>query len=479
MTLRRPEPQAIVIFGASGDLTRRKIMPALYELFLQDLLPEQFAVIGYARREMTDEQFRENLRKGCERHGRQKPDASWDVFAEHIRYVSGEFEKPGAMSHLRGRLEETDKAFRTEGRRLFYCATPPSAFPTIARRLGEEQLTTGSRIVVEKPFGHDAESARELNRVLHESFEEHQIFRIDHYLGKETVQNILAFRFANGMFEPIWNRRYVSSVQIDVAEDIGIEGRGKFYEEAGAIRDIVQNHMVQLLAVLAMEPPASFQAESIRDEKVKVLRSIPPVEPENVVRGQYVSALVAGEEVVGYREEPDVAPDSIAETFVALKVSIENWRWAGVPFFLRTGKRLALRDTRVTVIFFDAPHMLFEESGGTPDPNHLTLRIQPNEGMSLTFDAKVPGPEMKVVPVNMDFDYEEAFGKPPAEAYERLLHDAMDGDRTLFTRADEIERAWEILEPILKPEAPDFYPAGSWGPERAAELVAPGHWYLR
>jgi glucose-6-phosphate 1-dehydrogenase len=334
---------------------------------------------------------------------------------------------------------------------------------------------------MEKPFGHDAASARELNRILHGVFDEQQIYRIDHYLGKETVQNILVLRFANGFFEPIWNRRYVRQVQINVAEEIGIEGRGRFYEEAGAMRDIVQNHIMQLLALVTMEPPARFDAESIRDEKVKLLRSVPPVRrrERDVVRGQYVAGVVRGVLVPGYREEHDVTPDSSTETFVAMRLRVENWRWAGVPIVVRTGKRLQRTATEVMIAFAAAPHLLFEESGlERPGPNDLCIRIQPNEGISLSFDAKVPGPEMQVGKVQMDFEYQKSFMTEPAEAYERLLHDVMVEDHTLFMRADEIERAWEIVEPVLERLPPHPYFAGSWGPERAKDLVAPYEWHL-
>jgi len=481
MTLKTPENQAIVIFGATGDLTGRKLMPALYNLFVQSLLPKEFAVIGYSRSEMTGDEFREASAAHVAKYSRTGLDPeAWEAFAAHIDYVPGEFQSPGAMQHLAEVLKEVDSAIHGEGRRLFYCAIPPSAFPVIARRLGEVELQRGGRIVLEKPFGHDVASARELNRILHEVFDEQQIYRIDHYLGKETVQNILVLRFANGMFEPIWNRRYVKQVQIDVAEELGIEGRGRFYEEAGAMRDIVQNHIMQLLAFVTMEPPARFEAEAIRDEKVKLLRSIPPVRrrERDVVRGQYVAGVVRGVLVPGYREEPDVSPDSMTETFVAMRLRVENWRWAGVPMVVRTGKRLARTATQVTISFATAPHMMFEESGlDRPDPNNLCIRIQPNEGISLTFDAKVPGPEMKIGTVQMDFDYEKSFMTKPAEAYERLLHDVMVEDHTLFMRADEIERAWEIVEPVLERLPPEPYFAGSWGPERAKELVAPYGWH--
>ena len=480
MTLAPPDPQTIVIFGASGDLAARKLLPALYDLFRRNLLPKKYAIVGYSRSKFSDDEFRARARGDVESFCRSPQDEeAWMNFARRLHYVAGEFDSRGAMHHFAERLDELDKHYETEGRRLFYAATPPGAFPQIAERLREEGLPMGARIVIEKPFGSDVKSARELNEVLHHCFSESQIFRIDHYLGKETVQNILAFRFSNGMFEPIWNRRYVSSVQIEVAEDIGIGERGKFYETAGALRDIVQNHMLQLLAILAMEPPASFEAEAIRDEKVKLLKSVPPVDPRDLIRGQYISSEIDGERLAGYREEPNVSANSRTETFAAMTLKVENWRWAGVPFYLRTGKRLAKRATQVTIVFHDAPRMLFQEAGiASADPNHITIRVQPDEGISLTFDAKVPGPEMKVTPVKMDFFYEETFMARPAEAYERLLHDAMEGDHTLFLRADEIERAWEILDPVLEGGEPDFYPAGTWGPGRAEQVVAPGRWYL-
>ena len=483
MTLKVPDNQTIVIFGATGDLTGRKLMPALYNLFVESLLPEDFAVVGYSRTEMSTHEFREHQAANVAKYSRTGLDpGAWEHFAQHIDYIAGGFEPEGAMHHLAQRLEEIDAAIHGGGRRMFYCAVPPSLFPKIATRLGEEGLNRDSRIVMEKPFGFDLASAKELNRRLHEVFDENQIYRIDHYLGKETVQNVLVLRFANGMFEPIWNRRYVKQVQIDVAEELGIEGRGRFYEEAGAMRDIVQNHIMQLLAFVTMEPPARFDAESIRDEKVKLLRSVPPVRrrERDLVRGQYVAGVVRGVLVPGYREEIDVAPESITETFVAIRMRVENWRWAGVPIIVRTGKRLARSATQITISFAAAPHLLFEESGlDLPGPNNLIIRVQPNEGISLSFDAKVPGPEMRLGQVQMDFEYEKSFMTKPAEAYERLLHDVMVEDHTLFMRADEIERAWEIVEPVLERLPPDPYFAGSWGPERAKELVAPYQWHLR
>ena len=483
MTLKVPDNQTIVIFGATGDLTGRKLMPALYNLFLESLLPEDFAVVGYSRTEMSNDEFREHQAANVAKYSRTGLDPeAWERFARHVEYVPGGFEPEGAMHHLAQRLEEVDAPIHGGGQRMFYCAVPPSMFPKISSRLGEEGLNRAGRIIMEKPFGFDLTSARELNRQLHEVFDENQIYRIDHYLGKETVQNILVLRFANGMFEPIWNRRYVKQVQIDVAEELGIEGRGRFYEEAGAMRDIVQNHIMQLLAFITMEPPARFDAESIRDEKVKLLRSVPPVRrrERDLVRGQYVAGVVRGVLVPGYREEIDVAPDSITETFVAIRVRVENWRWAGVPIIVRTGKRLARSATQITISFAAAPHLLFEESGlDLPGPNNLCIRVQPNEGISLSFDAKVPGPEMRIGQVQMDFEYEKSFMTKPAEAYERLLHDVMVEDHTLFMRADEIERAWEIVEPVLERLPPDPYFSGSWGPERAKELVAPYQWHLR
>ena len=481
MVLKRPSPRSIVLFGASGDLTARKVMPALYNLFLQELLPSDMAIVGYARSDLDDSTFRARMRQEVAEHSRTGVDeGAWSRFSSALFFVKGGYDEPGAMDGLADRLVSLEDELGLSGERLFYCATPPSAFEQIPLRLAEAGLANRSRIVIEKPFGSDLASACRLNEVLHQAFPESQVFRIDHYLGKETVQNLLVFRFSNGMFEPIWNRRYVSMVQIDVAESDGIETRAKFYEEAGAIRDIVQNHMMQLLATLMMEPPAKFDAESIRDEKVKLLRSVPPIAPSDVARGQYVTGSVSSQTVAGYRQETGVPADSITETFAAIKVNIENWRWAGVPVFLRTGKRLPRRETTINVVFHDAPHMLFEESGiATPEPNHLAIRIQPNEGITLTFDAKVPGPEMKVTPVEMSFDYEESFMTQPAEAYERLLHDALDGDATLFTRADEIERCWQIVEPILVREPPEFYEAGSWGPPGSDRLLNGARWHLR
>jgi len=485
MSLERPEPQALVLFGASGDLAARKAMPALYNLFCENLLPEKFGVVGYARSKISDEEFRQRMQAAIAIHSRTGlKKSAWKEFEKHLCYLAGSYSDESAFEDLAVRLKEVDNEFGTEGRRIFYCATPPSVVPGIAAGLGSAHLNTEARIVAEKPFGHNLPSAIELNNSLHDSFHERQIFRIDHYLGKETVQNILVFRFANGMFEPIWNRHYVASVQIEVAESVGIEGRGSFYEEAGAVRDIVQNHMMQLLATLMMEPPASFDAEAIRNEKVKLLRAVRQFEPKNSIKGQYTEGEVAGHQVPGYRQEEGVSKGSNTETFVAVRASIENWRWAGVPVFLRTGKRMPVRATTVTVFFHKAPFMMFQDSGvdlpeNRREANHLTIRIQPDEGITITFDAKVPGPAMRVAPVNMHFDYEDSFMAKPAEAYERLIHDAMLGDPTLFTRADEIERSWEVVDKILDKTPPLQYPAGKWGPAAAQGLVSPGRWHLR
>lgn len=441
-------------------------------------MPSKFAVVGYARSPMTDAEFAAKMKAAAKEASPENfKEKDWKRFEKHIGYAAGDYSEGDGMIPLVEKLRQLEPGVGSKT--LMYCATPPEAFPVIASSLGSAGLAEGSRIVVEKPFGRDIQSARELNAVLHTSFEEGQIFRIDHYLGKETVQNVLVFRFANGMFEPIWNRLYVAAVQIDVAESLGVEGRESFYEGAGAIRDIVQNHMMQLLATLTMEPPSKFDAESIRNEKVKLLRAVRPVDPSLVVRGQYTTGKVEGERAQGYRDEKGVSPDSSTETFAAMQLNIDNWRWSGVPFYLRTGKRLPQRATTITVIFGDAPHMLFEESGlDMPEPNHLTIRIQPDEGITLTFDAKVPGPEMKVRPVDMNFDYDESFRVAPQESYARLIHDAMQGDATLFARSDEIERAWEILDPVLVPSEPELYASGTWGPAGADRLVRPGRWYL-
>jgi glucose-6-phosphate 1-dehydrogenase len=463
-------PQAVVIFGASGDLTKRKLLPAFWNLFVQGLLPEGFAILGYARTEMTDDEFREQARESVKLHGRQPPDGdAWQRFAERISYLPGDFATEGDMKQLEERLRDIDERFGTEGRRIFYSATPPAVYPDIARRVSEVGLNKGAKIVFEKPFGRDLASARELNATIHEVFEESQIFRIDHYLGKETVQNILIFRFANGLFEPVWNRRYIDHVELTVAEDIGIEGRGSFYEQTGAIRDLVVTHLFQVMTFVAMEPPVSFQPDRLRDETVKVLRSVVSCDPERVVRGQYR----------GYRDEPGVAPDSNVETFAAMRIEIDNWRWAGVSFFLRTGKRLADRCSEITLKFNNVPFNVFGETDlALPRRDHLTIRIQPNEGISLALNAKKPGPGLDMDRITMDFDYEEEFGEPIADAYELLLLEVVEGDHTLFLREDGVDRAWEILQPVLDHPTPVIeYEPGSWGPPEADALIAPHKWH--
>jgi glucose-6-phosphate 1-dehydrogenase len=467
-----PDPTAIVIFGASGDLTHRKLLPALYHLFHEGLLPASYAIVGYARTEMTDDDFRRMARGSVAEFGRCDVESTaWDDFARGLSWVSGEFTDEGAMSHLRERLEALDRSRGTEGRRLFYCATPPEAFDDIVSRLAEEGLNRNARIVIEKPFGTDLKSARELGHLVQEHFGESHVFRIDHYMGKETVQNILALRFANALFEPLWNQHYVDHVQLTVAEDIGIEGRGRFYERTGTIRDMVQTHLFQVLTFLAMEPPSAFSAEEVRDEKVKVLRAMRSVDPARVVRGQYR----------GYTEEDGVASDSKVETFTALEVEIDNWRWAGVPFFLRTGKRLSRKVTEACVVFRDVPHQIFEREGiGGMEPNRLMIRIQPDEGISLSFTVQRPGLGIDLQGASLEFDYGRTFDTPLVEAYELLLLEAMRGDQTLFIRQEGLERAWEALEPVFAdlPSALPYEP-GTWGPAEADALIAPRRWETR
>ncbi len=485
---RTPPPGVMIIFGASGDLTQRKLVPALYNLAYERLLPAGFSVVGYARREMSHDDFRARMRQATDRFSRHRPvqTAVWDAFARWLYYLPGDFGDPGGYRRLAEFLADLDREHGTCGHCLFYLATPPAFYPEIIRQLGAAGLNRSdggwTRIIIEKPFGHDLASARELNRQVLDVFDESQVYRIDHYLGKETVQNILVFRFANGIFEPIWNRRYVDHVQITVAESVGIGNRGPYYEQAGALRDMVQNHILQLLALVAMEPPIAFEADAVRDEKVKLLKAIRLIAPAEVerytVRGQYGPGAIAGEPVPGYRQEPRVAPDSTAETYVALELFVDNWRWAGVPFYLRTGKRLPKRVTEIAIQFKRAPHLLFKDTpAGRMEPNVLALRIQPDEGIFIKFGTKVPGPDVQIRTVSMDFHYGLAFGAEPPEAYERLLLDAMLGDSTLFTRRDGVETAWELITPIIEGwrqfPPPDFpnYRAGEWGPRAAHEFI--------
>jgi glucose-6-phosphate 1-dehydrogenase len=489
---RLPDPIVVVIFGASGDLTKRKLLPALYHLQQSALLPKEFAIVGVARRPLQDE-FPKDMKDGILKFGGVKEDSEeLDTFIARVSYHAMNFDDDGGYEGLKSLLAKIDKEQGTKGNRLFYLATAPEYFSDIIDRLGKSgmaQPENGNvRAIIEKPFGHDLQSARELNDDVNKVFHENQIFRIDHYLGKETVQNILIFRFANGIFEPIWNRNYVDNVQITAAENIGIEGRGPFYEKAGALRDVMQNHIMELLSFVCMEPPVSFEAESVRREKVKVWRAIRPIPMEDTVRGQYGSGTVDGEQVKGYRQEDRVDPNSRTETFAAVKLEIENWRWAGVPFYLRAGKRLANRATEITIHFKQPPMLLFNrQTGPCKDiqPNLITMRIQPDEGISLRFSAKVPSPDMSVCPVIMDFNYAAAFGTSSANGYERLLLDAMLGDATLFAHRDGVEATWKLYTPILeawaKTEPKGFpnYASGTWGPPESDDLLDRDgrHWH--
>jgi glucose-6-phosphate 1-dehydrogenase len=465
-------PQVAVIFGASGDLTKRKLLPAFWHLWLQGLLPKGFALVGYARTEMTPQEFHEYAFDNIKQFSKHTPDGeAWDEFARRLSYFRGAFGEPGAMREFAPFLEKIDAEFGTEGRRFFDAAVPPSVYADIVHRIGEAGLQTNAKIVFEKPFGRDLQSARELNAVMHSVFDESQVFRIDHYLGKETVQNILAFRFANGMFEPIWNRRYIDHVQITVAEKIGIEGRGAFYEQVGNIRDMISTHLFQVMTFVAMEPPVSFEPDRLRDETVKALRSTEIAGVDRVVRGQYA----------GYREEPGVAPDSTTETFSAMQLDLDNWRWADVPFYLRTGKGLADKVSEITLKFKKVPFNVLRGSDmDLPMRDHLTVRVQPNEGITIAFNAKRPGPGMQLGRVAMEFDYAEDFPQTEIlDAYELLILEAMRGDHSLFIRQDGVERAWETLEPVLDHPTPIcFYEQGSWGPSEADDLIAPRRWHV-
>ena len=485
---------AVVIFGASGDLTRRKLMPALYNLAVSRSLPSGFAVVGVARRPKPNDQFRSEMKEGVGQFSRRKPidPALWADFEKGVSYVQGSFDDPTTYVKLREHLEQLDVERGTRKNRLYYLAVPPAEFGTIVKNLkdancvqshaAEREGGPWSRVIIEKPFGHDLPSSRVLNDTIAEAFDETQVFRIDHYLGKETVQNLLVFRFANSLFEPLWSREHIDHVQITVAEEIGVEGRGKFYEQTGVTKDIVENHLMQLLCLTAMEPPISLSADAVRDEKVKVLRSLRPMErslvQDNVVRGQYARGFVKGSEVPAYREEPDVAKDSRIETFVAMRCFVDNWRWGGVPFYVRAGKRLQRRVTEIAVQFKKVPHTLFRAPDGGISPNVLALRIQPDEGIALRFTTKEPGNATILRDVAMDFRYGTAFGSNTPEAYERLLLDAMRGDATLFTRRDEVEEQWAYIDHVFdawREQAnvpPPIYPAGTWGPDQSDDLLA-------
>jgi len=488
---RTPEPCAMVIFGASGDLTERKLIPALFYLTRERMLPAGFSVIGCARTPSTDESFRDEMGQAVKKYLKlsAESDAFVEGFGKGIYYIADDFGDPAAYEQLKALLDRLDRERGTSGNRLFYLATPPSFFPVIVKHLGAAGLAkpklpgeSWTRIIVEKPFGRDLASARELNRVVTKVFNEEQVYRIDHYLGKETVQNLLVFRYANGIFEPFWNRRYINHVQLSVAEDLGVENRGSYYEEAGLMRDMIQNHVMQLLSLVTMEPPAIFDATSVRDEKAKVLRAIRPLSPEQfdefTVRGQYTEGWVGGKKVPAYRAEPKVSPASTTETYAAIKFYIDNWRWADVPFYLRSGKRLAKRVSEIAIQFRRVPHLLFKGSGTDGiEPNVLSVNVQPNEGISLRICAKLPGATMQIRPVQMEFRYGESFGAPPPTAYETLLLDCMLGDATLFNRSDAVDISWELVDPILDhwrnqgPKGLATYPAGSWGPAEADALI--------
>jgi len=488
-SLSEPEPCALVVFGASGDLTQRKLAPALHTLAVEKRLPPATQIIGFARSEMNDDDFRQRLRRSVSEFALPKPRdaATWGAFAGRLHYHRGQYDDPSSYATLRQRLEALDRQCNLGGNRIFYLALPASESPAVLRRLGEARLLTPhveapwSRVVIEKPFGHDLESAQELNRLMIELVDEQHIFRIDHYMAKETVQNILALRFANAIFEPLWNRNHIDHVQITAAEEIGVEWRGRFYEQTGVVRDFVQSHLLAILALVAKEPPVLNDPDSFRDKKVEALRSVRCLLPSEVttqaVRGQYR----------GYRQEQDVAPDSPTPTFAAVKLYIDNWRWQGVPFYLRAGKRLARRVTEAVIHFHRIPLCLFarEEACANIAPNTLTLRVQPDEGISLGFMSKVPGDTLQMRPVSMDFHYRTSFGQPPMNAYERVLLDCMRGDQTLFWRSDGVEAAWRIVAPILNAwdaagERIPIYEPGSDGPLEAKELMRRDHraWHL-
>ncbi len=481
------EPCAIIIFGASGDLARRKLIPALYALACRSCLAPRFAILGFARTEMHDEEFRRTSAEGLshKKEGADKQSAVLDEFSKSLHYIAGEYDHPDSFQKLAKRLGELEREHNLPGNRLFYLATPPQVYTQVIEQLGKAGLAKPPnekawvRVIIEKPFGHDRESARQLNEKLLSVFQESQVYRIDHYLGKETVQNLLVFRFGNGIFEPLWNRNFISHVEITMVEKLGVENRAAFYETAGALRDMIQSHMMQLVSLVALEPPATFDATAVRNEKIKVLQSIRPFTPmtvaKQIVRGQYGPGSIDGKPVPGYRQEKGVKPDSTTETFVALKLEVDNWRWADVPFYLRTGKRLAEQTTEIAIQFKQAPHMVFR--GKNVEPNWLVLNIQPDEGISLSFGAKPPGANLDIHPVRMDFQYREFFGPSSRDAYSALLNDCMRGDATLFDRADSVEAAWALIDPIrqawnqMAPPAFPNYASGSWGPREAIDLL--------
>lgn len=479
------DPCAVVMFGASGDLAQRKLLPALFDLARHGCLAPRFRLLGFARSPMSDDDFRGKASEAMKKTSGGN-DAHAQEFLKNISYFKGDYDDPEAFQKLGSRLDELDRAGNLAGNRLFYLATPPEVYPHVIEQLGNAGLAKPKvdkswvRIIVEKPFGRDLASARELNKKVLSAFDESQVYRIDHYLGKETVQNMLVFRFGNGIFEPLWNRNYIDSVQITASETLGVEKRAAFYEHAGALRDMIQSHVLQLTALITMEAPAKFDATSVRNEKIKILQSIRPFTREtaltDVVRGQYGPGQVEGNDAPGYRHEQGVDPKSMTETYVALRLLVDNWRWSGVPFYLRSGKRLARQGTEIAIRFKKAPHMVF--SGENVEPNWLAVNIQPDEGISLSFGAKAPGAAMHIEPVKMDFKYRDSFGGVTREAYATLINDCIRGEATLFDRADGVEAAWELMDPILRawqndPEPPDFpnYASGSQGPQEANEVT--------